>query len=292
MNYKEAYAWGVKLLEKACIEESKIDAWYLLEYVTKISRAVFYAYPEKELTEEERTKYEDCILRRAERIPLQHITGVQEFMGLSFLVNEHVLIPRQDTEVLVEQALCLLEKESEHLEKIRILDLCTGSGCILLSMLYHAGKKNCGRKQETKICGMGADLSEEALAVAVENAKRIGIEAEFVQGDLFENVEGSFDMILSNPPYIRTSEIEKLQEEVRLHDPIEALDGKEDGLSFYRIIVEESRQYLKRGGWLLFEIGYDQAEAVTEMLQKAGYEKIEVKKDLAGLDRVVYGMYS
>ena len=140
--------------------------------------------------------------------------------------------------------------------------------------------------------GVGSDISKEALAVAVENAKKLGIEAKFVQGDLFENVEGSFDMILSNPPYIRTSEIERLQEEVRFHDPIKALDGKEDGLYFYRIIVKESRQYLKRGGWLIFEIGSDQAEAVKTLLQEAGYENIEVKKDLAGLDRVVYGMYS
>ena len=287
MNYKEAYAWGVELLEKACVEESKIDAWYLLEYVTKISRAVFYAYPEKELTEEEKIQYEECIKRRAERIPLQHITGVQEFMGLPFLVNEHVLIPRQDTEVLVEQALCLLEKEKKHKEIVRILDLCTGSGYILLSMLHYVR-----RKRKIDIYGVGSDISKEALAVAVENAKKLGIEAKFVQGDLFENVEGSFDMILSNPPYIRTSEIERLQEEVRFHDPIKALDGKEDGLYFYRIIVKESRQYLKRGGWLIFEIGSDQAEAVKTLLQEAGYENIEVKKDLAGLDRVVYGMYS
>ena len=150
MNYKEAYAWGVELLEKACVEESKIDAWYLLEYVTKISRAVFYAYPEKELTEEEKIQYEECIKRRAERIPLQHITGVQEFMGLPFLVNEHVLIPRQDTEVLVEQALCLLEKEKKHKEIVRILDLCTGSGCILLSMLHYVRRK---RKISAGCCG-------------------------------------------------------------------------------------------------------------------------------------------
>ena len=156
-----------------------------------------------------------------------------------------------------------------------------------LSMLHYVR-----RKRKIDIYGVGSDISKEALAVAVENAKKLGIEAKFVQGDLFENVEGSFDMILSNPPYIRTSEIERLQEEVRFHDPIKALDGKEDGLYFYRIIVKESRQYLKRGGWLIFEIGSDQAEAVKTLLQEAGYENIEVKKDLAGLDRVVYGMYS
>ena len=187
MNYKEAYAWGVELLEKACVEESKIDAWYLLEYVTKISRAVFYAYPEKELTEEEKIQYEECIKRRAERIPLQHITGVQEFMGLPFLVNEHVLIPRQDTEVLVEQALCLLEKEKKHKEIVRILDLCTGSGCILLSMLHYVR-----RKRKIDIYGVGSDISKEALAVAVENAKKLGIEAKFVQGDHRERKQTVF----------------------------------------------------------------------------------------------------
>lgn len=158
-------------------------------------------------------------------------------------------------------------------------------------MLWHA-EKNGAKSSGEDLSGVGADLSEEALAVAAENAKRLGIEAEFIKGDLFENIEGSFDMILSNPPYIRTEEIQTLQEEVRLYDPFEALDGKEDGLYFYRRIIKESGTYLKHGGWLAFEIGYDQAEAVSGLLQEAGYVKIEVKKDLAGLDRVVYGMYS
>lgn len=291
MNYHEAYAWGIKRLEEVGIEEFRLDAWYLLENVTKISRALFYAYPEKELTKDEAAQYKESIQRRADRIPLQHITGVQEFMGLTFSVNEHVLIPRQDTETLVEQALCLLEKERKTKGKLRLLDLCTGSGCILLSVLWHA-EKNGAKSSGEDLSGVGADLSEEALAVAAENAKRLGIEAEFIKGDLFENIEGSFDMILSNPPYIRTEEIQTLQEEVRLYDPFEALDGKEDGLYFYRRIIKESGTYLKHGGWLAFEIGYDQAEAVSGLLQEAGYVKIEVKKDLAGLDRVVYGMYS
>lgn len=291
MNYHEAYAWGIKRLEKAGIEEFRLDAWYLLENLTKISRALFYAYPEKELTKDEAAQYKESIQRRADRIPLQHITGVQEFMGLTFSVNEHVLIPRQDTETLVEQALCLLEKERKTKGKLRLLDLCTGSGCILLSVLWHA-EKNGAKSSGEDLSGVGADLSEEALAVAAENAKRLGIEAEFIKGDLFENIEGSFDMILSNPPYIRTEEIQTLQEEVRLYDPFEALDGKEDGLYFYRRIIKESGTYLKHGGWLAFEIGYNQAEAVSGLLQEAGYVKIEVKKDLAGLDRVVYGMYS
>ena len=147
--------------------------------------------------------------------------------GTSVSGKRHVLIPRQDTEVLVEQALCLLEKEKKHKEIVRILDLCTGSGCILLSMLHYVR-----RKRKIDIYGVGSDISKEALAVAVENAKKLGIEAKFVQGDLFENVEGSFDMILSNPPYIRTSEIERLQEEVRFHDPNQGI-GRKRGRSVF-----------------------------------------------------------
>ena len=163
-----------------------------------------------------------------------------------------------------------------------MLDMCTGSGCIPISL----------KLRNPQIVIEGADISEEALKVAEKNAKKLGVSGKWIQTDMFENITGTFDMITSNPPYIPTKVIEELEAEVRLHDPYEALDGKEDGLYFYRIIVKESRQYLKRGGWLIFEIGSDQAEAVKTLLQEAGYENIEVKKDLAGLDRVVYGMYS
>lgn len=212
---------------------------------------------------------------------MQHLTGVQEFMGYEFAVNEHVLVPRQDTEILVEEAekrLLLMKKENP----VKVLDMCTGSGCIPISL----------KLRNPQIVIEGADISEEALKVAEKNAKKLGVSGKWIQTDMFENITGTFDMITSNPPYIPTKVIEELEAEVRLHDPYEALDGKEDGLYFYRIIVKESRQYLKRGGWLIFEIGSDQAEAVKTLLQEAGYENIEVKKDLAGLDRVVYGMYS
>ena len=165
---------------------------------------------------------------------------------------------------------------------VKVLDMCTGSGCIPISL----------KLRNPQIVIEGADISEEALKVAEKNAKKLGVSGKWIQTDMFENITGTFDMITSNPPYIPTKVIEELEAEVRLHDPYEALDGKEDGLYFYRIIVKESRQYLKRGGWLIFEIGSDQAEAVKTLLQEAGYENIEVKKDLAGLDRVVYGMYS
>lgn len=274
------YREGQKCLEKAGIAEAGLDAWYLLEYVTGISRASYYGNPEREISEDECDRYFSYINKRCERIPLQHLTNEQEFMGISFFVNEHVLIPRQDTECLVEAA---LKKTGQGM---KILDMCTGSGCILLSLLKLT--------KAAKVTGVGADISGQALEVAKKNAKRIGIEAEFVQSDLFESLssDGKFDLIVSNPPYIRTSVINGLQDEVRLHDPYIALDGKEDGLYFYKRIIRDSLLYIKCGGWLMFEIGCDQADAVSDMMKEAGYQGISVKKDLASLDRVVIGMYN
>ena len=193
----------------------------------------------------------------------------------------------------MEEALKLLEQEKVPKEKetVRMLDLCTGSGCILISILYYAAK------EKIQIQGTGADISEAALRIAEENLDLLekngnkGM-AELLESDLFERVEGRFGMIASNPPYIRTSVISGLKEEVRLHDPLLALDGKEDGLFFYRKIIEESRAYLQKNGVLLFEIGYDQGEAVSELMTKAGYSQVVVKKDLAGLDRIVCGVYT
>ena len=299
MTLGELYFWGQEELQKNSVADAQLDAWYLLEYVSGVSRAMYYAYPEKELAEADAEHYRSLIRKRAERIPLQHLTGSQEFMGLEFKVNDSVLIPRQDTEILVEHALELLAKRKgsmagEGSHSIRILDMCTGSGCILISTLYYGRKIFAGAGDEKKASleGTGADLSEGALELAVENAARHSVEASWIQGDLFENIEDRYHMILSNPPYIRTAEIEELQEEVRLHDPRMALDGREDGLYFYRRIVSEAREHLEPGGVLAFEIGYDQAEAVSSLMEQAGYTQVSVKKDLAGLDRVVYGRYS
>ncbi len=281
LTLQKAYREGAAALETAGIIDAPLDAWLLLSYVTGVSRAVYYGNPDKVLDADEKEKYLKCIELRSRRIPLQHITGEQEFMGYSFQVNENVLIPRQDTETLVEEALKRLKPE------MQILDLCTGSGCILISLLkkgLERGIKGCG--------GIGTDISEEALAVAARNAERLEVQAEFLQSDLFDRIEGRYDLIVSNPPYIPTRVIHGLQDEVRLHDPYIALDGGEDGLHFYREIVQGSVRHMKKGGFLLFEIGYDQGEAVTELMEHAGYKDILVKKDLACLDRVVIGMYN
>ena len=281
LTLKQLYKVGTVKLAEEGIEEFSLDAWYLLEYVTGVSKAMYFAEPERAVSEENADRYIDCIRRRAAHIPLQHITGEQEFMGYPFHVNEHVLIPRQDTEVLVEEAIRVMRP------KMKVLDMCTGSGCIVLSIL-----KMCREKYYmTDLQGIGADVSEEALKVARENGRRLGVPVTWIQSDLFAKTpeEEKYDVIVSNPPYIETAVIDTLQEEVRLHDPYIALDGKEDGLYFYRRIISEAGKYLKTQGKLMFEIGCDQAEAVEELMKNAGYEQITVKKDLAGLDRVVYG---
>lgn len=281
LTLKQLYKVGTVKLAEEGIEEFSLDAWYLLEYVTGVSKAMYFAEPERAVSEENADRYIDCIRRRAAHIPLQHITGEQEFMGYPFHVNEHVLIPRQDTEILVEEAIRVMRP------KMKVLDMCTGSGCIVLSIL-----KMCREKYYmTDLQGIGADVSEEALKVARENGRRLGVPVTWIQSDLFAKTpeEEKYDVIVSNPPYIETAVIDTLQEEVRLHDPYIALDGKEDGLYFYRRIISEAGKYLKTQGKLMFEIGCDQAEAVEELMKNAGYEQIIVKKDLAGLDRVVYG---
>ncbi len=276
MTLKEVYDYGCEHLNKANIEDATLDAWYLLEHITGISRGEYFMDMNRSLDEMQEKRYCEYIRIRANHIPLQHITGTQEFMGLEFYVNEHVLIPRQDTEVLVERVLYDL------MPGMKVLDMCTGSGCILVSIM----------KLKQGVFGTGVDISEAALEIATRNVTQHQIEAELLQSDLFEKVQGEFDVIVSNPPYIRTAVIEQLQDEVKFHDPLLALDGKEDGLYFYKRIVAESPNYLKKGGKLYFEIGHDQGEAVSTLMKDAGYTDVTVKKDLSGLDRVVFGVYN
>ena len=273
MNRKEAYELGIKTLTEAGIEEAKSDTLLLLEGVCHVTRNDVLVHGEALLEEAVSDVYKAALQKRCTHIPVQHITGVQNFMGLDFAVNEHVLIPRFDTEILVEEVMKFLH------DGFSILDMCTGSGCILLSLLKYSN--NCK--------GLGVDISSDALLVANTNKEKLGIEASFIESNLFEQVTGKYDIIVSNPPYIRSDVIPTLMEEVREHEPILALDGTEDGLFFYRKIVEESPDYLNGGGMLFFEIGYDQAEDVSRLMEEAGYKDVTVVKDFAGLDRVVYG---
>lgn len=270
---------GMNQLLLAGVDEAETDAWFLMQHCFSITRADYYLNSHKAADLNQRKAYEDCIKKRGERIPLQYITGEQEFMGYSFMVNSHVLIPRQDTETLVEEVIHYVKDMGTE---PKVLDMCTGSGCILISLALL-----CGTSRR-----VGADISSAAIMTAKLNAKKNGVSAEWVQSDLYENVEGTFDIIVSNPPYIESREIKGLMPEVRFHEPILALDGKEDGLYFYRQIIEKADAYLKEGGALFFEIGYNQAVPVIELLKEHCFEKVMLVRDLAGLDRVVWGMKS
>lgn len=346
--------YGKKILKNAGIVEADLDAWYLFEQSFGISRAQYFLCARENIVgstaqkiavqeqhgdllesgnaldcaelwlKEKLSAYEHALKKRAARIPLQQIIGQQEFMGLSFFVNEHVLIPRQDTETLVE--LVLQEQKDKD---ISILDMCTGSGCIAVSL------KKLGGYAHVE----GADISEESLKVAKRNSEeilenndvnndavssrteqiqnctnltnnqnkqdnseeRMVSEASklsqagvtFRHSDMFSNFPETeqFDVIVSNPPYISSAVIEELEPEVRDHEPRGALDGTADGLYFYRILAEECAKHLTPGGHVYFEIGYDQGMAVKELLDNHGFKDTRVIQDLAGKDRVVCGAW-
>lgn len=273
MTYREAVEFGTKSLADAGVPDAALDAWYLLQMVCKIERSYYYVHGEEDITQDAQKEYEIAVQKRAEHIPLQYIVGEQEFMGLRFKVNSNVLIPRQDTETLVEQVLKIVKPG------MKVLDLCTGSGCVLISVLKNA----------PELTGMGSDISKTALLVAKENAKLHEVDAEWVRSDLFDNITETFDVIMANPPYIPTGEILSLMPEVRDFEPENALDGGADGLDFYRKIAGQVKDYLNPGGYVYMEIGYDQGEAVSELMRNAGFTEVEVIKDLARNDRVVKG---
>lgn len=273
MTYREAVEFGTKCLTDAGVPDAALDAWYLLQMVCRIERSYYYVHGEEDITQDAQKEYEIAIQKRAEHIPLQYIIGEQEFMGLRFKVNSNVLIPRQDTETLVEQVLKIVKPG------MKVLDLCTGSGCVLISVLKNA----------PELTGMGSDISKTALLVAKENAKLHEVDAEWVRSDLFDNITETFDVIMANPPYIPTGEILSLMPEVRDFEPENALDGGADGLDFYRKIAGQVKDYLNPGGYVYMEIGYDQGEAVSELMRNAGFTEVEVIKDLARNDRVVKG---
>ena len=275
-TYQDTYAWGVKALQDAGIAEAELDARLLLEHVCGTDRNTLYAHGDRIVETTQGELYASLIGRRAERVPLQYILGEQEFMGLSFLVNESVLIPRQDTECLVEEAMISV------MDGDRVLDLCTGSGCILLSIMCY----------KNDIEGVGTDISKAALEVARRNAQTLGKPALFIESDLFGQVPSEpFDVIVSNPPYIPSRVIDTLQAEVKDHEPRGALDGGEDGLVFYRKIIADAPQHLKRGGRIFLEIGFDQGADVSRLLTDGGFTDVRIVKDFAGLDRVATAHY-
>lgn len=283
MTLEQLLDFGKKRLQEENIPEPDWNAWYLLQDVLKTQgrefrRSDFFMRRQEEIVSGTKEQYDTLLERRCSRMPLEYIIGNTEFMGLMFEVNPNVLIPRQDTEVLVEQVLTCCNNRS-------VLDLCTGSGCIGLSVAV------LGNPSHVVL----SDVSEGACMVAEKNREwminkeGLQVPVEIVCGDLWESVSGKFDVIVSNPPYIETEVIPSLMPEVRSHEPVLALDGGKDGMLFYRSIVEGAGRYLNPGGMLCLEIGYNQGERVLNLMREHGFENVEIKKDLAGLDRVVSG---
>ncbi len=275
MTYAGALHHGKQLLLEAGVHDPE-DAWYLMEHICKIDKGYYYLHCQEQMGDEAFQEYEQVLEKRMERMPLQYITGSQEFMGLRFLVTPDVLIPRQDTETLVEEVLKEIKPGMEA------LDLCTGSGCIMISLKKRAG---------VAFSGTASDISRHALSVAEENARFHAVDVAFVQSDLFQGISGEFDLIVSNPPYIPTEVIGTLMPEVMGFEPLEALDGKEDGLSFYREILRQAGRHLKPGGQVFFEIGHDQGAQILSLFKAHGFVDRKVVKDLAGNDRVACGKF-
>ena len=275
MRIEELLQEGKEKLLKNNIEDSFLIARVLLQFILKIDRLEIIENQKKEIDEKYYIEYMEKIEKIIQGVPLQYITNKQEFYGLEFYVDENVLIPQPDTEILVEEVIRLANKK----DKIKVLDICTGSGCIGISLAY---------KLEDVHITM-SDISEKALEIAEINSKNNGVnnKIHFIQSDMFEKIEGKYDIIVSNPPYIETETIKTLSKQVQ-NEPYIALDGKEDGLFFYSILLKEAPNYLKENGYLCMEIGYNQKEKIIKLAQEIGkFSKIEAKKDLSGNDRVI-----
>ena len=293
-TFEQALREAADELAAAGVPEAELNARYLLEEVTGRDHAWFLLHGAESLPEDQSTQYDTLVEHRKKRVPLEYLIHRAEFMGLSFYVDGRVLIPRQDTECLVEEAL-------KYADGADILDMCTGSGCIAVSLAVLGKPKSV----------TASDISVEALAVAGENAKRNDAaqlndediawrdaedagkphhtSVEFIHSNLYESITGSYDLITCNPPYIRRDVIPTLMPEVQEYEPVLALDGGEDGLDLYRRIVGECGAFLRQNGHLICEIGYDQGEAVAALMREAGLADVQVKQDLAGLNRIVIG---
>lgn len=284
MEYRALYQEGMERLQQAGIAEASLDARLLLEYVCGTKRNDMLLHGDREVAEEDIKHYMQMLSKRTDHVPLQYLTNQQEFMGLPFYVDENVLIPRQDTEILVETIM------KDGYDGKRILEIGTGSGCIILSLLKYGNGCH----------GTATDISEKALETARKNAKLLGLEVELIRTDLAAGIlaagdtaacgRGVYDIIVSNPPYIASDVIPTLMPEVKDYEPVLALDGGADGLEYYRRILRETKELLAPGGKYYFEIGYDQGGAVKALLEEQGCGDVRIVKDYAGFDRVVSGV--
>ena len=275
MKVEELLKYGKFELEKNKIEDASIIAKILIQYVLKIDKNKIIIEKEKEVEKIKEEEYKKYIKEIVQGKPIQYIINNQEFMKLNFFVNENVLIPQPDTEILVEKVLEIVKKNMES----KILDICTGSGAIGISLAYYLNKAKL----------TVADISSKALEISKINAKRNNVEEKikFINSDMFEKIEEKYNIIVSNPPYIKTNIIPTLDKQVQ-NEPYIALDGGKDGLKFYRILIDEAPKHLEKDGILIFEIGYDQKEDIENLVKEnKNYKSMQVIKDLSQNDRVV-----
>lgn len=259
--------------EEKGIGEAEAEPRHLIADILDIEISDIFTKGYEPVGKEQGKQIEAALTRREQGEPLAYITGKRWFMGMEFAVDRRVLIPRQETELLAEEAIALAGTDS------RILDLCTGSGCVAVSVALKTGAEV-----------TASDISKDALETAKKNADRYGVQIRFVESDLFCSIQGAFHVITANPPYIDAEQMKKLDVQVEAYEPHLALFGGVDGLDFYRRIVPQALAALERGGVLLMEIGWDQGEPVRKMMEAYGYREIEIKKDYAGLDRLVKGV--
>lgn len=275
MNLREVLKQGIEKLKENNIEDASLKAKMLLSEILEMKKEYLIVHEEEILDEPDINTFFEKIDRLVNNEPIQYILNRQDFMGLNLYVDSNVLIPQPDTEILVEEVIALASEK----ENLKILDMCTGSGAIAISLAKYIKKSNV----------YATDISENALEIAKDNSLKNITDITFIHSDVFENVkENEFDFIVSNPPYIETDVIKTLSKEVQ-NEPHIALDGGEDGLYFYRKISKEAFDFLKQDGYLAFEIGYNQREAVENLLRENGYKNIYSKKDLGGNDRIVIG---
>ena len=281
MNALDKLRKSKEFLEKFSIEDASRNAELIISYCLGIDRASLYrdnpCIPENIIP-----KIDEFLQRRAKREPIQYILGYTEFYGLKIKVESGVLIPRPETELLAEEAIKIISKFEIRISKFKFLDLCTGSGCLALALA----------KEFPEVKVYGADTSEVAIRYAKDNAELNNINnVTFLRGNLFEPLKNLvFDLIVSNPPYIRKDDIKNLQIEVKDWEPVEALDGGMDGLDYYRMIIPGARGYLKENGYLILELGVGQSDAVRKLAEDEGFKNIFLVKDYAGIERIFIGI--
>lgn len=276
MKVRELLKNGTVKLTEYKIEDAILKVRMLLLYELQIQNEYLAVHLDEEASSEMAQNFEKHLEELIAGKPIQYITNSQEFFGLNFYIDENVLIPQPDTEILVEEIIEIC-KYREDVPKI--LDICTGSGAIAVALA-----------KQIKVEMVASDISSKALEIAEKNAKSHGVNIELTQSDMFEKINQKFDMIVSNPPYIETKTIESLSPEVK-NEPQIALDGGEDGLKFYRVLAQKAKDYLKENGVLAVEIGYNQRESVLEIFRNAGFCDSYAKQDLAGKDRIVVGKW-